>query len=401
MKLVLSGEPLTGDLTGIGHYTFQLAEHLTQLGVSLDFLVHGRKVCGKAFLSAVRDGESIVEADGRPSYSSRVVKLLGYFREKAAAHHILVSLYSRGIPHIERLSLRGFSRDDVFFSTNYLLPPFPGKRVVCIPDLSTFDFPQFHPAARVSFLNTHIERAITEADHIVTISQFVKRQIISRFELASDVVSVTHLAASDGFKPVDDRTWRYPAHGKSRLYREYFLFISTMEPRKNLERLLSAYERYCEMLGIKALPLVLAGHIGWNNRATLDRMEVLQRKGSVTYLGYVSRATVEQLMAGARALIFPSLYEGFGLPVLEAMQSGTSVVTSSNSPMQEIAGSAALYINPFSIASIMNGMVRMTEDIDLCRALEKSGIERAAAFTWSRCASQTLDIFRRVVSVQS
>jgi alpha-1,3-rhamnosyl/mannosyltransferase len=174
------------------------------------------------------------------------------------------------------------------------------------------------------------------------------------------------------------------------------LYVGTIEPRKNLETLLDAYSRL-PMSVRKRWPLILAGYQGWRNSAILDRIELASNEGWARYLGFIPRDDLPLLFAGARLFTFPSLYEGFGLPVLEAMQSGVPVVCSDSSSLPEVAGGAALMGIPGDVEALTSLLWQGLEDENLRNAAIKSGLDNASAFSWRRCANETLKVYRKVL----
>ena len=217
--------------------------------------------------------------------------------------------------------------------------------MVSILDLSTYRYPEHHPEARVRFVNGHIERAVKSADHIVTISNFVKSEIMERFNVPESRITVTYLGADESFRPIPENLFNEQTRALGLAYKGYFLFTSSIEPRKNLDRLLDAYLAYRAGTKGHPLPLIVTGMPGWKSQHTHERLQKLQTEGAVRYLGYVDQRLLPILVAGARAVLYPSLYEGFGLPVLEAMQSGTATMTSRETSMAEISGDASLLVN--------------------------------------------------------
>jgi alpha-1,3-rhamnosyl/mannosyltransferase len=171
----------------------------------------------------------------------------------------------------------------------------------------------------------------------------------------------------------------------------YLLFMGTIEPRKNLLRLLQA----AELAGNRAGPLVLAGADGWGSDEVARRIQSLRRAGRLTYLGYVPDEARPALINGARGFVYPSLYEGFGLPVLEAMACGVPVLASNVSSLPEVVGSAGLMVDPADVDAIAQGMVRLWEDEALRRELSTRGLQQAAGFSWETTAKQTLKAYAR------
>jgi alpha-1,3-rhamnosyl/mannosyltransferase len=397
MRLVMGGESLEGPLTGIGQYTYHLAE---QIGRSAEveefqFLIHGRLRATEAVMANCRPGVDDI-AGGEPRRG--VPLALDRLRSAAARNRLLVYFYERLIPVLERWSLRNFGANDIFHSPNYMLPDFPGRTVVTIHDLSTYRYPEHHPQARVGFVNSHIERALKGADHILTVSNTVRHEIIERFNYPEERITTTYEGANDAFRPLNEAEFATVAAALGLPYKGYFLFVASIEPRKNLERLLDAYLEYRAAAGDSTLPLIVSGIPGWNSRHTHQRLQRLEEQGAVRYLGYVAQHLLPGLIAGARALLYPSLYEGFGLPVLEAMQSGTAVMASAHSAMSEVGGDAVALVDPLDIDQMADVTGRLASDNELVASLATRGLSRASRFSWKLCAEQTLHAYRSMVA---
>lgn len=398
MRLVMGGESLEGQLTGIGQYTYNLAKELRKHPDIEDFKFqsHGRLLEPDS-LMADHSPDSINDTNNSPA-PSRTNKLLGRVRSIAAQNSTAVAVYERLMPWLEKRSLRGYGREDVYHSPNYLLPAFPGKRVVSILDLSTYRFPEQHPDARVRFVNANIQKALQHADHIITISNVVKNEIIERFQYPEEKITVTYLGASSTFRPYTKNEFEDATHEFALHYKGYFLFVSSIEPRKNLERLLDAYLAYRAECSGEPLPLIIAGTPGWKSEHIHARLEQLAAQGDVRYLGYVPQELLPALIAGAKALLYPSLYEGFGLPVLEAMQSGTAVMTSKSTAMAEIGEKAVIQIDPQSIDAMAGALLRIAQDDAAVSTIEKHGLDAAQQFNWRRCAEQTFSAYQSVLT---
>ena len=389
MRVVMGGESLIGQKTGIGQYTENLASQLlhTSEVEDLKFLAHGKIIPAKNLLDS---------AVSRKKKDSSLFDLVAKARGIASQYRAAVWCYEGIMPLIEWRSLRAYKSQDIFHSPNYLLPNFPGKRVVSILDLSTFKYPQFHAHARVWQINKHINKAVGQADHIITISDYVKNEIIEIFGIKKDKITTTYLAAGKQFRPMTDSIFSYRIAIPNLTYKSYFLCASTIEPRKNISRLLDAYQIYRGKEGSRALPLIMVGHPGWHSKALHRRIDSLKGANGVRYLGYVKQTQMPILFAGARALLFPSLYEGFGLPVLEAMQAGTAVLTSSNSAMSEVAQNAAALIDPLDEQAIADAICVLASDDSKVKKLEAAGIVRSSNFTWEKCAERTLSIYKKL-----
>ena len=397
MHVVMGGESLEGPLTGIGHYTYNLAYELLKRPEIDDFKfqAHGRLLAPHNLMTNHTDRKRHQQ---RNQISSLTSNTLGKLRAIAAQNNYAVAAYEWLMPHLEKRSLRHYRNNDVYHSPNYMLPTFPGKRVVSILDLSTYRFPEQHPEARVAFVNAHIQKSLKFADHILTISGAVKNEIIERFKYPEDRITVTYLGANATFRPYSSSEFCSLGEHLKLSYKGYFLFVSSIEPRKNLDRLLDAYLTYRANSSTSPIPLIIAGTAGWKSQHIHKRLTHHAAEGIIQYLGYVHQSVLPQLVAGAKALIYPSLYEGFGLPVLEAMQSGTAVITSQNSAMTEVGGNAVVHIDPYSSNTIADALLQLGRDDPALEEMINRGLMRARKFSWTNCADQTLKAYKSAVS---
>jgi alpha-1,3-rhamnosyl/mannosyltransferase len=361
----------------------------------LKLLAHGRLKEPDSHLSSdANDTHDRTQLCGEPKKLNLV---LGRARSIVAQSMPAIALYERLIPTFEGYSMRRYNQQDVYHSPNYMLPNFPGRRVVSILDLSTYRYPEQHPKARVHFVNNHIQRTLEHADHIITISDLVKNEIIERFNYPNDRITVTYLGASDAFRPHTMQEFQQLGKSLQIDYKGYFLFVSSIEPRKNLERLLDAYLVYSAESTTRPFPLVVTGMTGWKSQHIHSRLKQSTTRGDVRYLGYVNQKILPALMAGARSLLYPSLYEGFGLPVLEAMQSGTAVMTSESTAMAEIGGTAVMQINPTDVNAMVDMLTHIDRDSTAIGTLERKGLDTAKHFSWQRCAEQTLEAYQSAI----
>lgn len=392
MKVVIGTNSLTGQLTGIGHYTRSLVEGLGRSEDidELRLLSHG--LLGKV-LTPGSPSEPTLHRKQKDS-PEKGSSILGKLRPVMSRSRLIVELYDIMISLTSSVSLSRYGPGDFFHSPDFQFAKFPGKTVVTIPDLSTISFPEFHPASRVAYINRHIQRAVDGADHIVAISDFVKREIQEKFGVADDRITTVYPGVDPDFAPISSANFKITAMNPRLEYKRYFIFVSTIEPRKNLGRLLESYKYYLETEGASSLPLVVVGLPGWKSEHVHEELMRLATTGHVIYLGYVSRDKLRSLLAGARALLFPSLYEGFGLPVVEAMRSGTAVLTSKNSAMSEIAGTGALLTDPLEPKDICEKVSQLHHDTLLVNSLAQKGLDLSRNFTWEICARNTISLYK-------
>ena len=282
---------------------------------------------------------------------------------------------------------------DLFHAVNYVFahPLRNAKRVVTVHDLTLIRFPEWHPAERVRRMGPSLSRSVALADRVVTDSQFTKSDLVRHVGVSPDRVDVVPLAADPSFRPLP-RVEVEPVLGRLGVTSDYLLFLGTLEPRKNLARLLDAIELGAGGIGL----VVLAGAHAWPDGSLQRRLRALQGAGRVRVLGYVPDALRPVLLNGARALVYPSLYEGFGLPVLEAMACGTPVLTSNASSLPEVAGNAAFLVDPHDVEGLATALRRVWGDAKLRADLRERGFRRAALFSWEQTARLTLDVYERL-----
>jgi alpha-1,3-rhamnosyl/mannosyltransferase len=273
---------------------------------------------------------------------------------------------------------------------------FDGPTVITIHDLSPLRYPETHPADRVQNFRKHLPDAIDRAARIIVDSEFVGREVIEMFRVDAARVRPVHLGVSAEYRP------RPAAETAACLARrglqrgEYIFAVGTLEPRKNLAQALEAYARLPETVRKRA-PLVVAGAKGWVAGELEARMGAAERRGEVRWLGYVPGEDLPLLYSAARFLVYPSIYEGFGLPVLEAMASGIPVITSTEASLPEVAGEAGIMVDPRNNEALRDAMQRLIEDAAEVRRRAELGVAQAARFTWQACAEKTVAVYREAL----
>jgi alpha-1,3-rhamnosyl/mannosyltransferase len=375
MKVVLSVDAVRPTLTGIGRYTWELA----------------RRMPGVPGLQSVRlfsQGRWVANVDSLLEQSATKLAL----RQRLLRSPAAVATYRWLAPRLIQRRLRAFS-DHVFHGTNFYLPPHDGPSVATFHDLSMFRFPQFHPPERVKFMHREIPLTLKRASFLISDSEFIRQEIIDYFGWPAEKIRAVPLGVSDEYCPrnpeeVDGVLQQYQLH-----YGQYALFVSTIEPRKNIETLLRAYERLPHLVR-NAYPLVLAGGYGWQSEAIHARIERGVQQGWLRYLGFVPEATLPCLFSGARAFVYPSLYEGFGLPVIEAMASGLPVLISNRSSLPEVAQGAALVVEPEDIVGMTSSIRILLEDTAWRATARHRSLSTAAQYQWSVTAQMTADLYR-------
>jgi alpha-1,3-rhamnosyl/mannosyltransferase len=285
------------------------------------------------------------------------------------------------------------ARADVFHASNLLRNPPRGPLLTTtIHDMTCWLTPELHTPANVRATKWFGERVMTRADGLIAVSESSRQDAIRILRLPPQKVVVIHHGVPNSFFGVPPEAVS-AARGKYGLARPYALFVGTIEPRKNLGALLDAWAGLGRSTR-EQFELVVAGPAGWIDRATLDRL----RSGSAgaRYLGYVAEADLPGLTAGATVFVYPSLYEGFGFPVAQAMAAGVPVLTSNLSSLPEIAAGAALLVDPRSLEEIRSGLERLLSSPTLREDLGRIGRTQAQRYRWEVCARKSLDFFRHL-----
>lgn len=287
---------------------------------------------------------------------------------------------------------------DVYHEPNFVPYRFDGPTVITVHDLSYIRFPDTHPRVRVDFMTRFMPRALERADMILVDSQFVKQEVVEVFGVLPQKIAVTHLGVSGLFRPMSESETRQSCAKYGLNHRKYLLTVGTLEPRKNLIQVLRAYQSLPQRVQ-KQYPLIIVGMKGWLYATIEQEMAPLIGNGRVRLLGYVSDEELVQIYASATALLYPSIYEGFGLPPLEGMASGVPVITSNQSSIPEVVGDAAIMVDPHDVDALKEAVMMVIEDTEKAGQLRDLGIERAKEFSWERCARDTVAVYKRIANV--
>jgi glycosyltransferase involved in cell wall biosynthesis len=296
-----------------------------------------------------------------------------------------------GVPKADRY-LGGV---DVYHATNYFLPPTQrAKTVLTIYDLSFLAVPGLCSPKIVRPFSRNVARFVLMADAILTCSEFSKRELAERLDVDPNRVTVTYGAVDESLRPMDRELAREHLKTQYGISGPFVLFTGTLEPRKNVPGILRAFKLVAEHFPHS---LVLVGQTGWNASEIDAALRETALGGRVHRIGYVpSHQELAAFYSAADVFVFPSFYEGFGLPVLEALTCGCPVVTSRKASLPEVGGGAVLYADPDDPGQIAGAIQRFLED-DALRALcIESGKAQARRFSWDACARQTLGVYRRL-----
>ncbi len=283
----------------------------------------------------------------------------------------------------------------LFHATEHLLLPLRRvPTVLTVHDLIFWRYPAHHKRLNRWYLNTTMPLFCRRADAIIAVSKQSKRDVIEAYGIPADKITVVYEAADPRFRPQPPDAVA-AVRARYGLPERYVLFVSTIEPRKNLSRLLAAFERV-HAAGL-ADALVIVGKRGWLFDAFFADLERSPVRHAVLFPGFVPDADLPAVYAGAQVMAFPSEFEGFGLPVLEAMACGAPVVCSNTSSLPEVAGDAALLVDPLDVSALTDALARVLQDAALREQMRARGLAQAARFSWARAAAETLAVYRRLV----
>ena len=373
----LNGAALLSPLTGIGQYTKNLAEHLIASG-EIDLNIFYLAAWSK-------------EIRTQPLKSLGPIKA---FIKKVVPHPYLVTRALQGWKFCSGAQDR---RVSIYHEPNFLPFRFSGPTVVSIHDLSWIRYPETHPKERVAIMNRILPLALDRVQHVITDSEFIRREVMSEFGISADRVTTTLLAPRRMFKPRDEASRAATLSKHNLQQRSYFLVVGTLEPRKNVETAVRAHAGLPEAIR-RRFPLVLVGMRGWLTSRLEGELKAPVECSEVRPLGFVTDDELADLYSGATALVYPSVYEGFGLPPLEAMACGTPVITSNVSSLPEVAGDAAVMHDPMDTDAHRNAMKRFIDDEEFWLEKAAASLKQAALFSWEKCANETIAVYRAAMS---
>ncbi len=295
---------------------------------------------------------------------------------------------------------------DLLFVPSHVLPlVHPRHSAVTVHDLGYHYHPEAHTTWQNLYLRWSTRHNARNAARILADSEATRRDLVRYYGTLPAKVTVVYPGLDEGLARVSEPELLAGMQTRYGLNGPYLLYVGTLQPRKNLKRLVQAYTRLRSLLASQPQPdptprLVLAGKKGWLYDEVLGQVQKLGLEEHVLLPGYVPAADLPALLSGALAFVFPSLYEGFGLPVLEAMACGTPVICSDTSSLPEVAGNAALLVDPRDPEALAQAMLRIVKDAGLRDELAARGLRQARRFSWRRCAGETLAVLEEAAGVE-
>jgi glycosyltransferase involved in cell wall biosynthesis len=364
MKILLNGLQLSKRNTGVQYYTERLFEELAKIN-NPDLEFH-----------LLRPNDQ-------------------FFKSSGKIHGINVNGRLKRI-FFEQFILPGYigkHRYGLFHSTSYISPYFLNRSsVLTIHDLLVYDYPALCQSESVIYFKLFLGASIKKASHIIAVSQKVKDDIIRIFNVYPGKIDVIHLGINPIFKRIIDEDVLAQIRKKYEIPEKYILFVGNIEPKKNLERLILAYSQLKGKKGIKH-KLVIVGKKGWKYEATLQLIDKLKISEEIILTGYVVEKDLPAIYSMADMFVFPSIYEGFGIPPLEAMACGTPVIVSNTGALPETTGGSCLQVNPFSVDEIAHGIQQLITDNSLRQRVIQQGYNWANSFSWEKTATKTIEVY--------
>lgn len=366
MQVALTLDALSPQLTGIGRYCWELAQRLPAHPAvqSIEFYVGAERISNPARLLMSRRTTA--------RWSRKLFAPLRKVQRRRNASSVA----------------------DVVHGPNYHLPSWAENGVVTVHDLSVFKFPEMHPVERVAVFEREFQHALDRASQIITDCETIRREVIQFTGFSASRVTAVPLGIGPEFGPLSEAE-RIPVLRKHRLpLTGYGLTVSSLEPRKRIDRLLVAWSELPRRLR-SLYPLVIAGAKGWHNDGLHSKIAQGQSEGWVIPLGFVSAADLPAIYAGARLFVYPSIYEGFGLPPLEAMASGVPTIVAAASCLPEVTKGGARFVQPEDIDSFATAIAEALEDAEWRSEAASHGINVAGSYSWQACIDQTVQVYER------
>jgi len=372
MKIGIDISQIVYQGTGVATYTQKLVENLLRIDRKNQYLLFGSSFRQKKYLSSLAHSITPVYWSGEKKIYSLPPIFLEYLWNRL---HIF---------SIDTL----IGKSDVFHSSDWLQPPTKAKKVTTIHDLTIYKHPESFISRGGHDIVLNQKRRLSwvkrECDRVIVDSKATERDVIEILKIPKEKLRVIYLAADKNFRPQKIKKIE-KVKRKYKIKKDYLLAVGTYEPRKNFKRVVEAFR----LLDNKKLELVIVGKFGWGKLPS----DFKHQTSNIKFLGFVPTGELPALYSGSSCFVYPSLYEGFGLPVLEAMACGCPVVTSGRGSLLEIAQNTAVLVDPLKTEDIAKGIARAVEEREVLR---EKGLKKASQFSWEKTACQTLEVYQEL-----
>lgn len=386
MRIAINAIPLLSKMTGIGNCIYNISKHLLESDRDNDYLFY------YGYFS------NILQSSQEPAEEVQELQFSILKKSKPFIKRIpfLKEWIKKGIEDFNKIT--SFSKKiDVYYEPNYIPTQIQSKTLVTtVHDFSFHFHPEWHPKDRVAYFKKYFYSRVGRSDLITTDSQFIKQEALDVLNFRPEQIHVVPMGYDEIHYHAYPHDLLQDFKLRKKLPEKFVLFVGSIEPRKNIISLLKAYISLPDSLK-REYKLVLVGFSGWENKAIMDL--IAQMKEHVVFLGYLNIFELAYTYNLASAFAYPSLYEGFGLPPLEAMACGTPVLVSRVTSLPEVCGDAALYCDPLDEADIARQLQRLLEDEDLAGDLSERGLVQARNFTWDQSAQAMAALFRHAAGL--
>lgn len=384
MRVLINGLSTLKAKTGVGHHIADLFAALGDAEPSSQFTLYpGKMVRRLAERRATRaNGSKSQPAAAAGGFVSRMKGAVVATAKFGIRTHF--AAYSRCF------------RFDLYHEPNFVPLPTRLPTVITVHDLSVLKYPEWHPADRVRYHQKHFLKGLSRAAHVIVVSEAVRQEMIADLNCPAERVSTVHNGIGSQFVPQPPKQMA-SARRELGLPEKFFLCVGTIEPRKNLGTVLRAFIDLPASVR-QACPLLLAGPWGWRADADRELFEGAGRAAGARHLGYVSAEQLPLLYGAARVLLYPSHYEGFGLPPIEMLACGGAVLASTASALREVMGPIGKLMEPSDVSAWRDAMHRVALDDDYRNELAAGGIAHSQQFNWPRAAQETIAVYRKVLN---
>jgi glycosyltransferase involved in cell wall biosynthesis len=375
MKVAIDVRTVLPNRSGVGNYVLHLTQNLKQVDPDSDYY----------FLAFKKNLPLLGPLDEQKN------PLLTIFSHES---HPLGDFWEHFILPLRLLK----KKIDIFHGPASLIPFRKDhfKTVVTIHDLVAFLFPETIPLKYGAYMRYLLRHAVKKADKIISVSYHTQEDLIKILKVPKEKIAVIHEAPSPIFRPLEPEEVRSVLASRYGLRKKYIYHLGNIEPRKNLIKLLEAFTIVGREMGTE-YQLVVSGQKGWLIRSLTRFLKTYPMRDQLFFTGYIPHEDLPYFMNGAELFVFPSLYEGFGLPVLEAMRCGTPVISSNQSSIPEIMGSAGVLVDPTNVPMLADKIIELLRNQEEREHLSRLGQAQAACFSWTEVAQKTLQVYRSVM----